>query len=237
MREIPPVFVISPPEMEGRHKACLEHLRKIGIEPILPRALYTDHVKFVSKYNRPNRVYQNLSGGSICNALNHWRIWQHIALSGIEAAIIFEDDVSLPSDFLDKFENAMGYLPSDWDIFYLSLAYPANIRKGKIRVEHVEGSVWRHIAATTWDGACDGQYAYMVSGEGARKMVPLPFDLNEPIDRWLSFNLLPFLNGYIWHPSPISQKSGKEWKSSCDHLSVKKMAANAQKRKEQRVKE
>jgi len=226
--EIPKSYVISPGPLTERREECVEHLRSVGIEPVVFWGLYGPQMRLGSRYNHPSRMYQHLKSATICLALNHWCLWSHIALMGEDfQAIIFEDDVLLPENFVEEFPRAFSEVPDDWDIFYLSILYPKCIKKGKMRVQRVSDSIIRHIAATQWDGACDGLHAYMLNGRGAKKMMDTPFTLNEPVDRWVSFNVLPFMNAYIWHPSPVTQKSlGKvkkkeRWRSTSGGIKEK----------------
>jgi len=39
---------------------------------------------------------------------------------------------------------------------------------------------------------------------GAKKLAGVRFELDEPIDRWLTFRALTGLKTYIWHPSVIN---------------------------------
>ena len=214
--EIPKIFVISPKEMRDRGEVTEQHLRSVGLNPVMFSGLYGKNMRIMA-VNRNFMPTSNpvLSPAMVSLALNHWFLWQHMVLSEIPVAIIFEDDVVLPADFKDFFQKSVADTPSDWEMIYLSIAFPERMLEGKIGAERVSDRVWRHVVARTWDGATDGLHAYMLTLEGARKATSVPFTLDEPVDRWVSFNVSPFVKTYIWYPSPIRQRSVVgEWKTT-----------------------
>ena len=212
---IPQVFVVAPKQLADRRQAAEGHLKALGIAPTLFSGLCGRDISLMSYKSQNNNPYFRLTENRIALALNHWFLWNHIILSGIPKAIIFEDDILLPDNFEQVFADNMANTPPDWEFVYLSILYPERIDDGRIMTERVAGSIIRHRGARTWDGACDGTHAYMVTLQGAKKMADVPFTLDEPIDRWISFHLLPMLNTYIWHPSPVKQRSGLgQWSST-----------------------
>lgn len=205
MNAIPRVFVIGLSQMPDRWRTTEKHLQSLGIEPTVFLGLYGKDLGLESTKDIKNNLYFKLTHNRVALALNHWFLWNHIALLNVPA-IILEDDVMLPDDFFAFFTESMAETPADWEFVYLSLLYPDRLEDGRIGGQKLTGNVWRHTGPRTWDGACDGTHAYMVSAEGAKKMVGVPFALDAPIDRWISFNLLRRLRTYIWHPSPIKQR-------------------------------
>lgn len=213
MNAIPKVFVIGLSQMPDRWRTTESHLKSLGIEPTVFLGLYGKDLGLESTRDVKQNVYFELTPNRIALALNHWFLWNHVALLDIPA-IIFEDDVMLPDNFFDFFAENMANTPTDWEFVYLSLLYPERLNDGRIGGEKVAEGVWRHTGPKTWDGACDGTHAYMVSSQGAKKMARLPFNLDSPIDRWMSFSLLPYLRTYMWHPSFIKQH---EWTSTTQY--------------------
>lgn len=221
MNELPKIFVIAPRQMQERRQAVWGHLESLGLKPTLFSGLYGKEVKLASTNPQANSAffqqnpYFSLTESRIALALNHWFLWSHIVMTETPQAIIFEDDIFLPDDFRDSFFKNMSDTPTDWEFIYLSILFPDRIDSDKIVAGRVAGNVWRHIGARTWDGVIDGLHAYMVTLEGARKMIGVPFTLDEPIDRWVSVHLLKLMNTYIWSPSRIAQKSQMgQWEST-----------------------
>ena len=215
MNEIPKIFVISPKELTSRREAIKAHLEALWLDPILFSGIYGNDVGLMSSRAKNDSLYSTLSPNGMALGLNHWFLWNHIVLANIPTAIILEDDVLLSDNFKEIFAENMVNIPDNWDIVYLSNLFPDRIDDGRIMAEKIKGNIWHHKGAKTWDGGIDGTHAYMVSLEGAKKMINIPFTLDEPIDRWMSFNILPKINVYIWHPSLIKPRSSiGEWKTT-----------------------
>jgi GR25 family glycosyltransferase involved in LPS biosynthesis len=214
--EIPKVFVISPKEIVLRRTATEKHLKEVGLSPIFFSGLYGNDVKLISGYNNPNRNfarYRDQTPNLLCCSLNHWILWQHVLMADIPAAIIFEDDVILPSNFLEYFDGMMAQTPNDWEMIYMSILYPNRIEEGKLGADKVSDNVFKFRKSNTWDGTCDGLHAYVISQSAAKKFAGLRLTLDESMDRWISFNGLPLVNTYIWNPSPVTQHSERTGKS------------------------
>lgn len=213
--ELPVSFVISPNALMDRRRSTLEHLCSVGLRPKVFPGLYGEDVGLVPVHPVMTMGNSMLTKGQTSLALNHWFLWQHIVLAEIPIAIIFEDDIVLPDDFRRQFDNLMSRVPDDWEWFYLSMTFPDRMMDDRIVVNEICPDVWQHRECRTWDGAIDGSYAYMLKLSAAQKIAGMKFLLDEPIDRWISFNILPLVKTYIWHPSPIKQRSGiGGWKSS-----------------------
>jgi len=210
---MPEVFVISPNALASRRQVCEDHLKDMGVSYQVFNGLFGDSMNIKTKFGRKRYSqydtipYGNINSSTLCLGINHWCLWQHIFLSGIDMAIIFEDDVLLPDNFMDRFMDIMAGVPDDWDVIYLGLLFPERIESGKIMAVKIAPEIWKHIGTRTWDGTCDGMHAYMVSATGAKKMTQLKFSLREQIDRYVSFDMLPYLKTYIWKSSEIKQRT------------------------------
>jgi GR25 family glycosyltransferase involved in LPS biosynthesis len=55
-------------------------------------------------------------------AMSHVRVWRDIVENGYETSLIFEDDVVLSPNFVEKLEQVMSELPDDWD--FLNIGAP-----------------------------------------------------------------------------------------------------------------
>jgi len=208
MKVMPEIFVISPKEMPERRKMAVEHFEERGIEPVFFDGVYGKDAGLMSSWDDPKKPYSRLTPGKISLALNHWFLWQHVMLSRLPAAIIFEDDVILPEHFREVFRKNMDETPSGWDIIYLAITFPERLEDGRIKTEMVNSFVWKHKGMNAFDGTVDGTWAYMVSLKGATKLAEMRMVLDEPIDRWITLRALPSLNTYIWHPSPVKYRPG-----------------------------
>lgn len=132
-------------------------------------ALTLDSLPFYGKnYFRPK--------GVIACALSHYRLWEHIIEKKDEQAVIFEDDAIF---FTKPFE--MPVLPEGWDLFYFGGHNNPSERISGIPVN--KNMIIPKLPA----GLGLGAYAYMISLEGAKKLVARveKKGLTEPIDTFL----------------------------------------------------
>ena len=197
-------FVIAPPDMTERRRLCEERFSKCPVNPEFFNGLTGDVTGIASTKDDPAKPYSRLPPGKVALALNHWCLWQHIAMSNIQMSLIFEDDVMIPEGFWRNFHERLGRTPADWEIVYLGITFPERLEDKRIRAEKLDGGVWRHQGMNAFDGTVDGTWAYMLSLSGAKKLAGVRFELDEPIDRWLTFRALTGLKTYIWHPSVIN---------------------------------
>jgi glycosyl transferase family 25 len=63
--------------------------------------------------------HPDLTAGAVGCYLSHLQAWQHIASSGGQTGLVFEDDADIPSDALSKTVDLMRKVPADWDIVLL----------------------------------------------------------------------------------------------------------------------
>jgi GR25 family glycosyltransferase involved in LPS biosynthesis len=64
----------------------------------------------------------HLNMGQKCCALSHFRLWEHILMSGLEYALVIEDDARFDNEWLQKI-NSLD-LCDDWDAIFLNCSEP-----------------------------------------------------------------------------------------------------------------
>jgi hypothetical protein len=107
--------------------------------------------------------HPKISKGDYANALSHQKIWKDMIDNGHETAIVFEDQCLIKdgfSQFILKLE-----LPEKWDVIYLGYCLPRFFGPGNADMDL---------------GKAIGTWTYMISLEGAKKLVNL-----DPLDYWL----------------------------------------------------
>ena len=108
-------------------------------------------------------------------ALSHYRIWQEIASGELgEKVFIFEDDVILDSDFLEKWTNMIPFIPDDSDLIFLGGVLPCNA-KYLAGVTEPVNCAFAKIKPNNFCGAgrrffhfCT--YSYIITKAGANKL-------------------------------------------------------------------
>jgi GR25 family glycosyltransferase involved in LPS biosynthesis len=52
---------------------------------------------------------------------SHTNLWKHIWDNRLQYAMIFEDDVNIPENFLVELERILGNIPENWDILFFGI--------------------------------------------------------------------------------------------------------------------
>jgi GR25 family glycosyltransferase involved in LPS biosynthesis len=63
--------------------------------------------------------HYQLTKGAIGCYLSHLKIWENILKNEYNSALIFEDDADIPHNILERIQNEMIHIPTDWDIVLL----------------------------------------------------------------------------------------------------------------------
>jgi hypothetical protein len=107
-----------------------------------------------------DHVRPEIHPGEFGCLMSNYRVWQDMVDKGHSQALILEDDVILVPNFISKLESLE--LPEKWDVVYLEYVSPI-----------YEGKATKDVN----EGRCLGTMTYLISLEGAKKL--LAFD---PID-------------------------------------------------------
>jgi len=142
-----------------------------------------------------SRRGRHLSKREIGCAFSHIRLYQEILDNEFRAMVILEDDVLIDKEFLVLIEQYR-HFPKDWDIVFLGYNIRARSLNevqeffGKFSLKQPKG--FGHIRFAN---------GYMVSLEGASKLLKLTRDLHRPIDHYTGKYRL--LNTYIVDPQVV----------------------------------
>ena len=137
----------------------------------------------------------HLTPGEIGCAFSHIRLYREILDNDIEAMVILEDDIRVDKMIASTIGQYRDF-PKDWDIVFLGYRMRAtslNTVRGfpeKIGLKQPKG--FGHIRMTI---------GYIVSFEGASKLLRLTRDLHKPIDHYTGNYRL--LNTYIIDPALV----------------------------------
>jgi len=167
----------------------IDYLKSHGISPILIEGIngkkekdenIEKHVSTYYKYFGPK--------GAIGCALSHMKTWRTFLETDDEYAIIFEDDVVLEDDFINKLNLAMTHVPSSFDILYLGCMgcnneQSINIIKWAmmIMVKPVEPKIINDYISVP--SVSFATHAYVLSRKGAETLLKeIDGNLNNHID-------------------------------------------------------
>ena len=128
---IPKCFVINMPSAQERREGMTKSLQEIGLDfeffeatngrELTPdqeqQCLHQEDVVLPLRAGRKLIVKSNLIPSEIGCAFSHLRLYQHILDSGLERAVILEDDLQLHPDVLLALEN-LDKITEPWDVVH-----------------------------------------------------------------------------------------------------------------------
>lgn len=172
-----PVFLINLERSTERLQKSSEELKKFGISftrvPAVDGASLTEADK--AKWLAPDYsgYYKKLAAAELGCYLSHIHCWQTIVEQKIESAVILEDDFELQENFVDVVEQ-MKSAPIEWDCVKLT-EHPIK-RKARFTVKHGASDL------IVYDKIPSRTGAYIISLEGAKKMLAGSQTISRPID-------------------------------------------------------
>jgi glycosyl transferase, family 25 len=110
--------------------------------------------------------------------LSHYKVWEDIAQGSAAYAAVFEDDVHLAQTISDFF-NDSSWLPETFDIVRLETS-TNRVLLDRETVNRVHGRSLYRLRSASW---CAG--AYILSREGARKILSVPPSRHHSVDHFL----------------------------------------------------
>jgi GR25 family glycosyltransferase involved in LPS biosynthesis len=160
------IFVLHYSKLVDRKKHILEQFNKQGI---------IDY-EFIEKYDKDeitdyesNLFDTNYKKSTMSLHLKHNYVYNIIA-ENYERALIFEDDVILCDNFMDKLNNYMTQLPENFDMLFLGDGWNFHIEKDKLIPN--KNIYEKCLYPTSWggDGASRCTDSYIISKTCAKKL-------------------------------------------------------------------
>lgn len=171
----------------------IDAVRGAALSPTEIEAIYDRH-KSVEQIGR------ELTPGELGCALSHIKIYRRIVAQHQAAAIIFEDDIDLEAGFKSVIA-ATEHFPTDWELMllghYSQLATERETRASfRGRRKLVDGFEAVRLVELAY-----GTHAYMITFNGAKKLLEQLSMLAMPIDHYTGSDIL--LNMYAVTPRPV----------------------------------
>ena len=188
---------LTLPEKPHRKEAALKHFTESGLSYVE----FVDGVngevsglgtKFPYEVDAPGSGF-NIGHHCVGVWLSHWVCWQLVAHGNLAHALILEDDAQFAPDWKVRVNQALEDVPQDFDWLFIGSCC-AN-RAGN---QLVKGEVW------------DVRYpmcfqAYIVSKEGAKKLLKTQRKVYAPIDISTTFHSFNDMKVFTLLPSAVSQ--------------------------------
>lgn len=145
--------------------------------------------------------------GAIGASLSHFKAWEQLRESGAPALIVFEDDAPVIPDFKARLSRVLQELPAQWDIIQFQLTY---WESGITGCDPIPGQEPWQLC-----DALQGAYAYMISQEGARKMLARAYPIELHVDAYMAYMSKMGYIRMLWHP--LIDIPGPDLDSDIDH--------------------
>jgi len=128
------------------------------------------------KKNQERREHAQLgTWGAVGCYLSHYSLWKMLYEKDKDYFLIFEDDITFASDFKEKFDKLMKNIPEDTDMVFLDLAWSETSEKTKYEnLDQVKGQFF-------------GLHAYIITRNGAKKLLEKIFPIEIQLDSYISF--------------------------------------------------
>lgn len=179
-----PLLYINLDEDRQRREGMQAQFEARGLVPTrLPAVRWTrlpiDEQRMLhSEALNRDTFFQPLVPGECGCYASHIRAWQALAASDAPALVVLEDDVLLPPDFAETV-NAIAALPPGWDMVKLIGRDKEKVRTRQRLTAGHELVSYRRVPSLT--------AGYVVSREGARKLLAHRVPFGRPVDLDLRF--------------------------------------------------
>lgn len=131
----------------------------------------------------------DLNAGAVGCALSHMQLWATTAARRHRCALVVEDDSLFPRNFCERYAERMRHVPRDWELVYLSGLDTAN-QTPFLRVAEGVSRVPQMHRTTN---------CYVVSHQGARRLLELCFPLTYQLDTMMTMRAVPDVRSGVPH--------------------------------------
>lgn len=179
------IYVINRKCDTDRLNGFTESIQRVGLEFKVFEALdgsqmSEDEIKKLCPRPYMDRFGRNLTKGDICLVVSHRRIWEEFLKSDHKFLVVCEDDCGFTEAFpelLKQYETS----GLDFDLvkFHLWECAPHHSEFGFKAAQLGNHGLWVK-KRMNWGTTC-----YLLTKEGAKKVLKKSFDFNLPIDEYL----------------------------------------------------
>jgi hypothetical protein len=161
-------WVINLDRREDRWNQTNKRLNSLGISASRWAATDKDSPSFLSMYKT---LATDRSKGEIACWQSHLKLWKHLYASGVQSAVIFEDDLSIPpaltlEQVQETIEDSAGF-----NVLLLGYCGVPLLHRAKFGTSRV--------------GRAQCTHSYAVSRTGLKKLLDANHDFTMAVDEWL----------------------------------------------------
>ena len=209
-------FVIHYTPLINRKKLIDEQLLYFNINPLFITQFDRDHL-----INEQLNIFEEkkINSAEISYFYKQLECYQIIIKEKISIALIFDDDVLLDDDFINKTNSYIKQLPNNWDVCYLSdicnFHIPDNIINNNTPNVFLKNNNHEILNGTLAHGSTRGP-AYLINYAAALKIYNIfnhyrnnNIKINKAHDHWLN-DVFRELNFNVYWAEPSIVRGGSE---------------------------
>jgi len=176
-----PVWLINLRRAEKRRDAMIRRLDALGLPYEIVEAVDGRAEAETLAHTVDREAFERNTGGALLPGKigvyhSHLRLWQRLARSDADAALILEDDVVFHDVFLEALDAALSVAPH-WDIVRF------NAIRAKMPIR--QGIVGRY-RLNAYLGPFTGNGAYLINRETAMRLSQALLPMTRPLDHELN---------------------------------------------------
>lgn len=227
------IYVVTIPRATDRHELVRKQLNGVNFEffygadkqqftldEAISKGVYSPE-----RTRKENRYFPVLKHGEVACSWSHVKLYQQIISSGFQRVLIFEDDVVVIQQQIDKLESIINELPSDWELLYFGYNkhYEINAKTklkglfykvvGSLRLTPWSARMYSHYYAKPYSehlmhaGFHDYTHAYAVTLAGAQKLLKFQTPIGFAADTMLAYAIMKeVVSAYISVPILFDQE-------------------------------
>jgi len=199
------IFIIHYKKLTERKEHILEQFKKHGITDFEFIEIDRDELD----KEEISMFQENYSKSQIAISLSHFYAYKQISET-YDQALIFEDDIVLSNDFVNKLNMYLSQLPVDYDMLFIGDGCNLHIQPYKISPKKYIYEKCLYPTAWGGDGAGRCTDSYLMNKKCAKKMCNyinnLSYKINLPVDWWLNVAARENLFKVYWaEPTIVTQ--------------------------------
>jgi len=186
MSALPPIWIVSLARSVERRAIMADHLNSLGfpyefVDAVDGSKLSAEELAATYSEEEAFRLLgRPLTRGEIGCTLSHLELCRRLIDSGLEEAIVLEDDARLEPALREAVERR-NRLPEGWDLIHLHIGNPDRLPIVSVWGKRSLGGSYRCVRFTT---PVDGSYAYLLRRSGAEKILKHGYPVRLPADHY-----------------------------------------------------
>lgn len=206
--DLPKMFCITLKDTPRRKEYAENHFKQHGVEVEMFEGInnkkfgLTTIIPYMDDYpdwkpgdSLPKYMY--ITGGHIGCILSHFMLWKTLQYLPYDEFLIFEDDVILDENFLEKLKSYKSQLPDDWQYTFVGHCC--------LPPESYQIKLSENIITTTHPPMCT--HAYMVKKNALQTLIDTNHIAWAHIDIQIQKRSLKQLQHYVFIPPIANQIS------------------------------